>query len=125
MHRPRIIELSEAQEQELLFEWAARESHRWPELRMMFHIPNGGSRDIREAANLKKQGVKSGVPDIFLAVPRGGYHGLFIEMKRRDGGRLSVAQREWIDALREIDYRVEVCKGFGPAAKVLLEYLNG
>ena len=125
MPRPKIIELSEAQEQELLFEWAERESRRWPELRMMFHIPNGGSRDIREAANLKKQGVKAGVPDIFLAVPRGGYHGLFIEMKRRDGGRLSVAQREWIDALREIDYRVEVCKGFGPAAKVLLEYLNG
>ena len=115
----------EAREQEALFRWVAFARSGMPDLDMLYHIPNGGSRDIREAANLKKQGVKSGVPDIFLAVPRGGYHGLFIEMKRRDGGRLSVAQREWIDALREIDYRVEVCKGFGPAAKVLLEYLNG
>ena len=54
----------------------------------MFHIPNGGSRNKLEASNLKKQGVKAGVPDLFLPVGRGSYHGLFIELKSAKISRL-------------------------------------
>ena len=72
---------------------------RWPELRLLHAIPNGGKRDIRTAAMLKAEGVKPGVPDICLPVPRGGKHGLYIELKRRKGGTVSKAQEAWIRAL--------------------------
>ena len=49
----------------------------------VFHIPNGGYRNKAEAAHLKAQGVRPGVPDLCVPVARHGYHGLYIEMKRR------------------------------------------
>lgn len=115
----------EAKEQEFLFRWAEdMAALKWSELRLMYHVPNGGSRNKIEAANLKRQGVKAGVPDVCLPVPRGGYHGLYIEMKRRRGSVLSQDQREYIEALRQQGYRVEVCKGFHPAADLIEEYLS-
>lgn len=51
----------EADEQKKLFRWADFMKTEYPELDMMFHIPNGGSRNKLEAANLKKQGVRAGV----------------------------------------------------------------
>ena len=60
-------------EQALLFKWATFSSGKYPELEYMFAIPNGGYRHYRTAADLKSEGVKSGVPDIMLPVARGGY----------------------------------------------------
>lgn len=71
----------EADQQRKLFQWTTFIRTKYPEIDLMFHIPNGGSRNKLEAANLKKQGVKAGVPDLFLPVGRGSYHGLFIELK--------------------------------------------
>lgn len=53
---------TEADEQIALFEWAALQSGRFPELALLYHVPNGGSRNKIEAARLRAQGVKSGVP---------------------------------------------------------------
>lgn len=58
------------------------------ELDLLHAIPNGGKRDIVTAAKLKNEGVKRGVPDLFLPVARGGYHGLYIELKIK-GGKIS------------------------------------
>ena len=115
----------ESAEQAALFEWVKRARGRWPELGMMYHIPNGGSRDPREAHNLKLQGVRPGVPDIFLAVPRGGFHGLYIELKRRKGGSVSEDQRAWIDALNRQGYRAVVCRGWDAARAEIMLYLRG
>lgn len=115
---------SEAIEQTWLFRWASMMSQTHPELKLLFHCPNGGSRNKIEAHNLKMQGVRSGVPDICLPVPAGGYHGLFIELKRRSGGQVSDNQREWIKALRDQGYRAEICKGFDEAVSVLEEYIG-
>ena len=79
---------TEADEQIALFEWAALQSGRFPELTLLHHVPNGGSRNKIEAARLRAQGVKSGVPDLCLPVARGGNHGLYIELKRQRGGRI-------------------------------------
>lgn len=115
----------ESDEQTWLFKWAQdMAALKWPELALMYHIPNGGSRNKVEAARLKAQGVKKGVPDVFLPVPRGGYHGLYIEMKRQKGSVVSQEQKEYIAALRAQGYRVEVCKGFHAAADVIEEYMN-
>lgn len=117
-------DLTESQEQQLLFEWAALSAGRWPELALMYHIPNGGSRSKSEAGRFKAEGVKSGVPDICLPVARGRYHGLYIELKRVKGGRVSPAQQRWIAALRDQGYCACVCKGWDDAAHVIKAYLE-
>ena len=117
--------MKESEEQALLFKWADYMSLKYPALRLMFHVPNGGSRDLIEARNLKRQGVKAGVPDIVLPVARGGFHGLFIEMKRADGGRLSEAQADYLKKLRMQNYQAVVCNGFESAKSVIEAYLGG
>ncbi|MGN0598663.1 MAG: VRR-NUC domain-containing protein [Oscillospiraceae bacterium] len=116
---------SEDVEQAQLFTWAAYASGKYPELALMHHIPNGGKRGKAEAARFKAQGVKAGVPDIFLPCARGGYHGLYIELKRIKGGRVSEAQEEFIAALRKQGYKVEVCFGMEQAREAIVEYLEG
>ena len=115
---------TEAQEQTTLFQWAGIMYGKWPELRLCHAIPNGGSRNPIEARHLKEQGVKPGIPDLFLPCARGGFHGLYIEMKRRKGGRVSIEQKKAIIALREQGYRVEVCAGWEAARDVIMEYMN-
>lgn len=117
--------MTEAEEQVLLFQWASHMALKYPAINLMFHIPNGGSRNLIEAKNLKKQGVKAGVPDIFLPVARGGFHGLFIEMKRSDGGRLSDAQADYIMKLRMQGYQALVCRGFDAATSIIKAYMEG
>lgn len=115
----------EATEQTWLFEWLAQMARlKYPELALAYHIPNGGSRNAIEAARLKAQGVKAGIPDICIPVARKGFHGLYIELKRQKNGRLSDAQRDMILRLRQEGYRVEVCKGFQEAANVIEEYMR-
>lgn len=113
----------EAQEQEALFKWTEIQKNKYPELELMYHIPNGGKRDIRTAMAMKRQGVKPGVPDIFLPVARYEFHGLYIELKAGKG-KPSEKQKEWINKLTEQNYLVVICYGWEEAAKVILEYLG-
>lgn len=115
----------EGAEQATLFNWAKMKAWQHPELNLMFHIPNGGKRSATEAKRFQAEGVKAGVPDVFLPVPRGEFHGLFIEMKRREGGKVSQEQKTWIADLQEQGYKAAVCKGWEAAAAVIEEYLNG
>lgn len=115
---------TEAQEQSTLFEWIAVEQMRHKELALLFHIPNGGARSARTGAMLKRQGVKAGVPDLFLPVARHGWHGLFIEMKRKKQWHTSPEQKWWQERLAAAGYMVVVCWGADEALKVLLEYVE-
>lgn len=92
---------------------------------LLFAIPNGGARHIKTARELKAEGVRKGVPDLFLAYPHNGYSGLFIEMKKRYGGRVSPEQKAYIEALRGKGYKVEVCKGCDDAYQAMVLYLAG
>lgn len=111
-------------EQTELFRWAAWQQHAVPELALLHAIPNGGKRSVTEAKRLKAQGVKTGVSDVFLPVARGGFHGLYIEMKRQQGGRLSEEQRWWLNAVREQGYAAYMCCGWNEAAEVITEYIK-
>lgn len=114
----------EAVQQQTLFEWAALMEAMLPELRLMYHIPNGGSRNEREAANLKRQGVKAGVPDVCLPVARGEYHGLYIEMKA-EKNKPTQKQMEWLEALNKQGYATAVCYSWEEATKLIQSYLKG
>lgn len=113
----------EEDEQQALFQWVEWVSGKHPELEMLFHIPNGGKRNKLEAIRLKREGVRAGVPDLFLPVARGGYHGLFIELKAGKGVA-SLMQREWIARLEKQGYRAQIAVGWEEAAKVIMEYLK-
>lgn len=116
--------MSEHQEQAGLFRWAAMISSRHPELALMFAVPNGGHRHIAVAAKLRVEGVKSGVPDIFLPVARGGYHGMAIEMKTAKG-KLSPAQKQWLENLSAQGYHAVMCRGWENASAAIEFYLAG
>lgn len=113
----------EAMEQETLFNWAAFVRGKYPEIDLLYHIPNGGSRNKLEAANLKRQGVKAGVPDLCLPVPAGKFHGLYIELKAGKN-KASQNQNNWITLLRYQGYAAEVCVGWREAAEVIEKYLQ-
>lgn len=116
---------TEEQEQKALFEWAAVQMGRYPELALLYHIPNGGKRPIGQAVKFKAQGVKPGVPDLCLPVAKNGFHGLYIELKRQKNARVSDAQKKWIETLTGQGYRAEVCYGCQEAIKTILQYLKG
>lgn len=115
--------LSESQEQKALFQWAGYAEQQYPELRLLHHIPNGGLRDAGTAANLKREGVKRGVPDISLPAPRGKYHGLFIEMKAGNN-KPTKEQKAWLKSLEEEGYATYVCYSWLEAREVLEKYLS-
>ena len=114
---------AEAQEQEALFNWAWLYRGFCPEIALLYHIPNGGKRDAKEAANLKRQGVKAGVPDLCLPVPRGGFHGLYIELKAGTN-KPTEKQTEWLAALDKQGYATFVCYGWQQAKEVIEKYLG-
>ena len=114
----------ESKAQDRLFTWAKFATGQYPELEFLYHVPNGGSRNSIEGANLKKQGVKRGVPDIQLDVSRCGYHGLRIELKTTKG-KVSTFQREWLSFLSYQGYYATVCYGWEQARNVIIDYLEG
>lgn len=119
--RPRHIE---SQHGQALFRWAQLNLEKWPELDLLYHIPNGGRRGKIEAAIMKSEGVRPGMPDYQLPVARCGFIGLWIELKA-PGGRVTPKQKNRIEALRAAGHRVEVAVGWEEAKDILIDYLDG
>lgn len=115
----------ESTEQQTLVAWAKRNEEEWPELRMLYHIPNEGKRSRKTGARLKAEGLKSGVPDICLPVARGRHHGLYIELKRRKDSKVTKEQLEWIADLVAQGYVAAVCRGCDEAISLITRYLTG
>lgn len=114
---------SEATEQEIVINWCEYNSPRHPELKLIYHVPNGGSRNQLEAVNLKRQGVKAGVPDLNLPVALNGFHGLYIEMKFGKN-KTTEKQKWWLEQLQQQGYKTAVCYGADEAINTIKEYLN-
>lgn len=107
---------SEAEEQIGFLRWWEMQFPRvW-----IFHVPNGGHRSMSVAKSMKREGVKPGVPDLF--VPEWC---LWIEMKRQKGGRLSADQKAWIKYLEGIGHKVIVGLGATDASRQVLEWRSG
>lgn len=114
---------SEHQEQAALVRWATLYSNDYPALALLFAIPNGGARDAVTGARLKAEGVRAGVPDMYLPVARDGWHGLFIELKV-GRNKPSKHQEWWSEKLTEQGYLAVVCWGWHDAAGLLVDYLG-
>jgi hypothetical protein len=114
---------TESQEQIALFRYAAirgKQDERW---NLMFHIGNERKCSWITGKRLKAEGVRPGIPDIFLPVPNGDFHGMFIEMKSIKGS-LSIIQGIWMDALVKQGYWVVVCHGAERAIQEIEDYLK-
>jgi hypothetical protein len=120
----RLAVATEHDEQVAFFQWLDRFL---PTIgfdqRLAFAIPNGGKRHVVVAMQMKAEGVKPGVPDVLVAIPRPGFHGLFIEMKRR-GGRVKKNQLELADLLRRQGYNVVIAWSFEEAQRAVLGYFG-
>ena len=114
----------ESGHQEAIIEWCGWHMQQYPELELLYHVPNGGKRDKATAVALKRQGVKAGVPDLVLPVARCGYHGLYIELKAQ-GGSVQKSQKEFIKRLRQQGYLAVICYGWQDTVKLIGDYLDG
>jgi VRR-NUC domain-containing protein len=126
----------EASEQEHVFAWASLMEGRHPELALLSASMNGILTDARFGAMLKRLGRKKGYPDLFLPVMKGRpdwiavgapqpwYGGLYIELKRKQGGKLSVDQEWWLTALAKNGYKTVVALGADAAIAAIKEYLG-
>ena len=112
-------------EQAAVMAWARERlaEGRYPELALLFAVPNGGLRNKATAAMLKAEGVKAGVPDLWLPVPRGGYLGLVIEEKAGKG-RPTPEQKAWLAALTAQGWLALVCVGAEATIAALEGYLR-
>jgi hypothetical protein len=124
MQERKYKEASEHEHQVSLVEWASLAQKSIPDLDMLAAIPNGGFRHKATAGKLKAEGVRAGYPDLVLNVPRGKYHGLFIELKSMTGST-SAAQKEWLAKLNAAGNHAVVCKGWIAAREVIVWYLAG
>lgn len=114
---------SEDTEQINVVSWAGWNMNRYPELKWLHHIPNGGSRNKMEAVKLKQMGVKAGVSDLCLPYPKGIYCGLYIEMKYGDN-RQQDTQKEFLKDMASAGHYVATCYSAEEAIKILEEYLR-
>lgn len=113
---------SEDTEQIEVMEWCRWRQGRYPELKLLHHCPNGGSRNKREAIKLKQMGVLPGVPDLHLPVPKGVYASLYIEMKWGNG-RPGNDQKAFLREAAEAGNFCVVCYGAECAIEVIAAYV--
>lgn len=84
--------------------------YRYPNIApLLFAVPNGGNRNLREAARLKAEGVTPGVADLILLLPSRTHHALCLELKT-DKGRLSPQQKEWLSVAEKYGAKTAVIR---------------
>ena len=112
--------MSEEQDQISVVQWMG---YKHPDLaEALHHSPNGGVRDARTGAKMKKMGTRPGFPDLVLYENRGEFAGLVIEMKSAKG-RLTPSQKRWAEILKRCRYQVTTAYSTDEAIKTIEEYL--
>lgn len=130
----------EHKEATALIKWRDLQLGKYPELKNLIHIPNGGMRNLRVAQKLKAEGTKAGVSDYLLPVIRIGptamseddksklrfpdrYAGLWIELKAK-GNYPTPEQHEWMNDMRDQGYAAYWCVGWFEASEIIIAYLR-
>lgn len=90
---------------------------------LLFAVPNGGSRNVIEATNLKRQGVRPGVSDLILLFPRQGHGALLIEMKYGKG-RQRTGQKKWQQVVEAAGYKYVICRSLEEFMREVNNYLG-
>lgn len=95
-----------------------------------FAVPNGAllaGNDAQRARYmnfLKKQGLKNGVSDVVIALPRGPYHGAYMEFKRDNASKVTDAQDDWIALMNIVGYHASIVRGYEQSVAFAQGYLK-
>lgn len=104
--------------------WALQHKlYKLPEF-SLFAVPNGGARTAATGAKLKREGVRRGIPDLFLSVPNSKYHGMFIELKT-GLNKETVEQKAFLDYAESQSYIACVSHSWEDAKYKIEHYLKG
>ncbi len=119
----RFMRRSEDTEQIQVMRWAKIREGRYPELKWLHHIPNGGKRGEAEAGKFKQMGVKAGVADLHLPYAKGQYIGLWVELKFGQN-KLQRTQTEFLADMEKAGHYVATCYGAENAVRIIETYLQ-
>lgn len=115
---------TEEEEQKTVISWCRLNEGRWPELGLIYHVPNEGKRTRATAAAEKAMGLRAGVSDLCLPVARSIYHGMYLELKALDG-KLTKEQETFLTAVSMEGYFCCACFGADVAVRVIEWYMGG
>jgi hypothetical protein len=125
--------MSEHEHQVAVVEWARYNTRNDWRLGLLFAIPNGsklpyfkntkGKRVAPQAIKLLREGLLPGVCDLFLPAPNMGFNGLFVEMKYGNN-KPSDEQIYFIDSVRKLGYKAEICYDADVAIEIIFGYLG-
>ena len=131
--KPATIKIKPISESALQSQCVAWFKGEFPNI-IIFAIPNAAKRSFRLAAKMKREGMVSGIPDLFVAngcitqnciYPQVlEYYGLFIEMKRTPKDKTTDNQNHYLQKLQDAGYKTAVCHSFEEFVKVTKEYLS-
>ncbi len=133
MHRKKSLIVShtgsplEHVEQRGLIDLCSMMIGRYPDLDLLYAVPNAAKRTKGERGRLLAEGMRAGVPDLALPVARRGYFGMYVELKRADANdrALSSQQCWWLARLKDAGYYAVCCMGAADAWKEMQWYLDG
>ncbi|CAN7774558.1 VRR-NUC domain-containing protein [Variovorax sp. LjRoot290] len=105
-------------------DWVFAHEGRYPVLRWLMHVPNGGLRKRGEAGKLRAMGVRKGVSDWILPFPSptGRYPGLAIEVKSHRG-TVSDEQQEFLDDSAEAGWLTAVVRSSEEFEAVVMRWI--
>lgn len=114
-------------EQKVIFSWIRANQIRYPKLQLAYGTLNGVRLAPKLRKKMKEQGNRAGIPDIVLPAwsKDMAYHGLYIELKRVKGGRVSTEQEQYHALLKQEGYQCLVCRGHAEAIDSIKKYLGG
>ncbi len=115
--------MSEHSEQVALFQALKLTERQEPALTWAFAIPNGFYSTPAQKRKMRDEGLRRGVWDIFVPIPRNGKHGLFIEMKFGDN-KLTPDQMAFGDYAKDAGYECRVAYDWEAAYGLICAYLG-
>ncbi len=113
----------EESEQIAFFDYCRLKAKQDPRYDLIFHINNGGKMSIQRKMSLSRAGVRAGVPDVMIAIPKNGKAGLFLEFKVKPN-KVTEYQAYWLESLKVAGYETRVVWSALEAMHALDDYLS-
>jgi hypothetical protein len=140
--QPKPVPKESAEQRAVIRWWASYCRTKGLDERLLFaswngaHLAGDSTRRAIKMRLMKMQGLRPGVPDLFLALPKRDryslreynvwlFAGLFIELKRTKGSTTSPEQHEYINLLRKQGYNCVIAYGADEAIRAIRGYVEG
>ena len=113
----KMQQATESQQQQALVKWARLKKI------PIIHIPNEGIRSVATAIWLKAMGLHSGASDLFIARPKNGLGGFWIELKA-NGKKPTPLQTKFLEDMAAEGYKTAWFDDWVKAKEAIEEYLS-